>query len=118
MAVTLKSSLPARLASLTSVTATAAAGTLALGTSFIDVQRAAVEVRAVQTGDRTVGCRGVAHFDKRKATGAAGITIGYHIDAIHCAVLLEQSTNRRLGGGKIQIAYEDILHFLLFLSFN
>src|SRR5262249_20131730 len=105
--------LPARLAPLTTETATvsAAAATLALGTSFIDVQSATSKIRAVQAGDGPVGFLGIAHFDKRKAAGAAGITIRDQIDTINCSIPLEHLTHRRIGGGKIQIAYENILHF-------
>ena len=34
-------------------------------------------------------------------------------DSLHTAVLFEQCTNGTLGGGKIQIAYENILHSVL-----
>jgi hypothetical protein len=115
--------LPARFAPLTRVTAAASAtaaatATLALGASFIDVHCPAFEIRAVQTGDGPVGFLGVAHFDKRKAAGAAGIPIRHQTDTINCAIPLEHGTNGRLGSSEIQIAYKNILHFLLFLSFN
>jgi hypothetical protein len=122
----IKGCLPTRLTALTTESAavsattavSAATATLALGTGFIDVQCAAFEIRAVQTGDSPVGFLGVAHFDKRKAAGAAGITIRNQIDTINCSIPLEHGPNRRIGGGKIQIAYKNILHSLLFLSFN
>jgi hypothetical protein len=106
---------------LTSVTVAAcatAAAALAFGTSFIDVQCAAFESRAVQAGDGPVGFLGVAHFDKRKAAGTACITVCYEIHSINCSIPLEHGTNRRIGRGKIQIAYKNILHYSLFLSFN
>lgn len=123
MAAILKGCLPARLAPLTAepaaVSATSAASALALGTSFIYVQCAAFEVGAIQAGNSPVGFLGVAHFDKREAAGTAGITIRDQIDTINRSIALEHGANRRLSGGKIEIAYKDILHFpLLFLSFN
>ena len=105
--------LPAGLAPLTAETAavSATAATLGLGTRFIDVQRAAFEIRAVQAGDSPVGFLGVAHLDKRKAAGTAGITIRNQIDTVDRPILLEHGTNRRIGSGKIQIADKNILHF-------
>jgi hypothetical protein len=108
-----KGLLPARFAPLTAETAAASAtaAALGLGTSFIDVQRATFEIRAIQAGNRAVGFVGVAHFHKRKTAGAAGITIRYQIDTIHGSIPFKHGTDRRIGGGKIQIAYENILHF-------
>ena len=109
----LEECLPARLAPLTTETAavSATAATLDLGAGFIDVQCAAFEIRAVQAGYSPVGFLAVAHFDKRKAAGAAGITIRNQIDTINGSIPLEHGTNRRIGRGKIQIAYENVLHF-------
>jgi len=116
----LKGCLPARLAPLMSVTAavSSTAATLDPGTSFIDVQCAAFEIRSVQASDGPVGFLSFAHFDKRKAAGAARLTIRHQIDTINGSITLEHYTNRRIGSGKIQIAYKNILHFLLFLSLN
>ena len=69
--------------------ASATTATLALGTGFIDVQCTAFEIRAVQAGDRPVGFLGVAHFDKSKTAGAAGITIRNQIDTIDCSIPLK-----------------------------
>ena len=70
-AAALKGCLPARLAPLTTETAavSASAAALALWTSFVDVQRAAFEIRTVKAGDGPVGFLGFAHFDERKAAG-------------------------------------------------
>ena len=111
----LEGCLPARFAPLAAETAavatTATAATLGLGAGFIDVQCAAFEIRAVQAGDCPIGFLGIAHFDKRKAAGAAGITICNQIDTINSSIPLENGTNGRIGSGKIQIAYENVLHF-------
>jgi hypothetical protein len=112
--------LPARFAPLTTETAavSAAATTLRLGTSFIDVQGAAFEIRTVQAGDGPVGFLGVAHFDKRKPAGAASITIRHQIDPINCSIPLKHGAHGRVGSGKIQIAYENILQFFTLSVFQ
>jgi hypothetical protein len=112
----LKGCLPARLAPLASETAaiSATAATLTLGPGFIDIQRTTSEIRAVQAGDGPVGFLGVAHFDKCKATGTAGITIRHQIDTINRSIPFEHGANRRIGCGKIQITYKNILHFYSF----
>jgi hypothetical protein len=101
----LKDCLPARLAPLTTETAavSATAAVRRLGAGFIDVQCAAFEIHAVQAGDSPVGFFGVAHFDKRKAAGAAGITIRNQVDTVNCSIPLEYGTNRGIGSGKIQV---------------
>ena len=54
----------------------------------------------------------------RLAPLTAGITIRHQIDTINCSIPLEHGTNRRIGSGKIQIAYKNILHFQLFSVFQ
>jgi hypothetical protein len=112
--------LPAWFAPLTRKTAAAAAVSaaasattaLSLGTSFIDIQRAAFESHAIQASDGLVSFIGIAHFNKREAAGAASVTIGHQIDTINGSIPLEHRTDGRIGSGKIQIAYENILHLL------
>src|SRR5689334_19361494 len=91
--------LPARFAPLTPETAAAAAWpatatSLGLGTSFIDVQRTSFEIRAIQGSDGPVGFLGLAHFHKREAAGAAGVTIRHQIDAINSSILFKHRTHR------------------------
>ena len=116
----LKAYLPAGLAALARVTAAVCvtAATLDLGPSFIDVQCAAFKICAVQAGYGPIGFRSVAHFNKRKAARAAGIPVRNQVDTINCSIPLEHGANRRIGCGKVQIAYKNILHFYFFLSFN
>jgi len=117
----LKVVLPARFAPLATETAGVSATTaksLVLGTSFIDVQRAAPEIGAVQAGDGPVGFLGIAHFDKRKAAGAAGKTIRHQIDTIYRSIPFKHRTDGRIASGKIQIAYENILQIYLFSVFQ
>jgi hypothetical protein len=123
-AAALKAYLPARLASLTTETAaaatraSAAAAALPLGTGFIHIQCTSFEIRAVQGSDSPVGFFGVAHLDKRKATRAAGITIRNQIDTIDGSITLENRANRRIGSGKIQIAYKNILQLFTLSVFQ
>ena len=95
-----------------------AATTLDLGTGFIDVQRTTFAIGTVQTSDGSVGFLAVTHFDKRETAGSASITIRHYIHAINRSISLKHGTYGRVGNGKIQIAYENILHFHSFLSFN
>src|ERR1043166_3019652 len=111
--------LPARFAPLAAETAgvstPAAATTLGFGASFVHVQRTTLELGAVQAGDGLVGFLGVAHFDKRKAAGAARIAIRHQVDPINRSIPLKHGTYGGVCSGKIQIANENILHvFILF----
>jgi hypothetical protein len=77
----LETLLPARLATLTTATAAAsatAATTLALGTSFIDVQRAAGE--SLENGNWVVFLS--THFHKVLKVFSACASLGVHIEAV------------------------------------
>jgi hypothetical protein len=109
-AVFVVSDLPAILALTAATVSTAARSTVSLGTCFVDVQRPAVEVFAVETVD----CRGPfginTHFDKSKAPSLPGIAVGDDADPINGSVRREHSTERIFGGPEAEITYENILH--------
>lgn len=80
----------------TASTATAEAlspllGAIGLGLSFVDLQCAAGEFRAVEGCDGLVSFCGIRHFDKCEAAGASGFTIGNDADFFDGAVGLENS---------------------------
>jgi len=109
--------LPARLAPAGSAAAVgsaatkaAAAAAVVLGTRLVNVERAAVDFTAVQAGDGAIRIGGFGHFDKRKTTRPAGIPIRDQIDTFDVAVRRKQRSDRRFSSGKIQIAYENVLH--------
>jgi len=84
--------LPA-IAATAAVAATAAAGcTVAFGAGFIDVERSAVQVLAIEAVDGAVAFRIAAHLDEREAAGLAGIPIGNDVDTIDGSVRCEQGT--------------------------
>jgi hypothetical protein len=93
---------------------TSTAATLGFGAGFINIQRPAVELRSVERGDRLIRFGGIRHFDEGETTGAAGVAVGYQVDALHTSVRLEERSDGRFGCGKIQIAYKNILHTLSF----
>src|SRR5207302_4579473 len=104
--------LPAATATAAAVTtaATAAApSALGLGTSFVHVQRAPPQLRAVQRSDGFLAIFGIRHFDKAKATRTAGVAIGHDRDAVYWSILLKQLSQFVFPRIEIQIPNEDIL---------
>jgi hypothetical protein len=99
-----------RLPALFAETATAAAGALCLGASFVDVKRPAVEILAVQCGNRPITLAIVAHLDESEAAWLTGIAVGDNIDAIHGAVSFKKRANRLLRRSKAEISHKNIFH--------
>jgi hypothetical protein len=94
--------LPAGFAPLTS-TATAALGTPTAAAAkpaaaaafrfrarFVDVQRPAVQIVAIQGRDGPIRLRSVGHFDESESTRTASLTVGYQVNSVHTAVWLEK----------------------------
>jgi hypothetical protein len=111
--------LPARLAplpgwaavrTLRAASAKSAAAALGLRPGFIDIDRAAAQIGPIQGGDGAVRLGGVRHFDKGKAARAAGVPVGYQVDALHVSIWLEECTEGRFGRAEIQISYKDVFH--------
>jgi hypothetical protein len=100
----------AAAAAITTATTT---GSLGLGTSFVDVQRSAVQVFTIQTVD----CRdpfGIdAHFDEGEATGLTGITVRHNVHAVDSAVRLEHRTNGIFGCPEAKVTHENIFQITL-----
>jgi hypothetical protein len=73
--------------------ATATAATLRAG--FVDIERASVQIGAVESCDRLVRLGAIRHFDECKAARTARIPIGHHADAFHIPVRLEKRAHGR-----------------------
>lgn len=70
----------------------ASGSALSLGTSFVHVERTAIEIFPVQGIDRAVRFGIVRHLDEREATGLACVTIPNNVYVIDAAVRLESRT--------------------------
>jgi hypothetical protein len=100
-----RSTTTAAAASTTAAAATGSAATPAAGTSataaatlragFIDVERASIQIGAVESCDRLVRLGAIRHFDEGKAARTARIPIGHHADAFHVPVRLEKRPHGR-----------------------
>src|ERR1019366_2216101 len=64
------------VASASAAAPAAAKPTIRFRTGFIDVQRSAVEIPAIQLRDSAVRFRIGGHFDKSEPSGLAGIPVG------------------------------------------
>jgi len=90
-------------------TAATAASTVTV-MRFVDLQRAAVEVLAVE-GLHRLGGVGIGHLDEAEAARAAGVTISDEGDFLDSAVRGKQGTHAVFGRGKGQISDVEFGHF-------
>ena len=74
-------------------------------TRFIHVERAAVEVVAIERAHRSFSLRVVVHRDECEATRFTGHTVQHQMDFVDRAVLFEQILKIVLGGLKREITY-------------
>jgi hypothetical protein len=87
-----------RLPTVAALTAAAAASAVSTTRSailfragFIDVDGAAIQVAAVQFGNRTIAFRVVAHFNESEPSGLASVAVRHDADAIYGPVRFKQS---------------------------
>src|ERR1700689_1387904 len=74
-------------ASSTAPTGASSASTATtLRTGFIDIERASIQIGAVESCDRLVRLGAIRHFDERKAARTARIPISHHADPFHVSV--------------------------------
>src|SRR6516225_77273 len=108
--------LPAGLPPLTPAALGAArestAPTFSLRTRLVHVERATFQVGAIQGRYCPIRLGRFRHLDESEAARTAGVSVRNQVDTLHFSVRLEKCSHRRLGCGKIQIAYEDVFHVL------
>lgn len=82
----------------------ATAATFAL-TRFVDLERAAIDLRAIHRRDCCLRLGVRRHLDEREATRATGFPIHHDVNIRHLAtILLERSAQNFRRGGVIEIA--------------
>ena len=108
---------PAILPLATAISAVSTAATILFGPSFIDIQRPAVQVTAVESGNGLFSLAVIAHFHEAKAPGLSSVPVGNDVYSIHCAELLEHGSNGAFGGVEAEVSYKNIFHLIFFLKF-
>jgi hypothetical protein len=95
----------------TSTATRPSAGTaIGLGARFVDVQRAAAKLFAVQSRNGFLGFGSIRHFYECKSSGPSGVTIGDQADLIDFAVRLKQRAQFRFRGAVGEVANKKLLH--------
>lgn len=82
---------PLGSAAVSAVSATA--GAILFGLGFVNIQRPAAHVTAVQRGNGTLSFAIVAHFHESKPTGPSRVPIRDDIYSVNRAELLKQGSN-------------------------
>src|SRR5450631_1624049 len=103
--------LPAFVPAL-ATTAAATESAFRFRTRFVDVQRTAIELAAVQFRNGAIRIRVCAHFDESKTTRLPCVTIRDNAHTLYRSVRLEQRSNRAFGCPKAEVPNKNILHFI------
>src|ERR1700683_3691442 len=77
---------------------------------FVDAQRSAIHLKAVQRLDRCLGLR-LGHLDETEAARLASLAVVDEFHRIHLAVTFKQSLHVLLGGIEGQIAHINRRHW-------
>jgi len=93
-------------------TGVATAPAFILRARLVHVERATFQAGTVQRRDCPIRLGGIRHLDESEAARTPSVSVGHQVHTIDLAVRLEKRSHRRLGCGKIQIAYEDVFHVL------
>src|SRR5579871_4692731 len=110
--------LPAALPRPAAVPAISAAPrAFALRPRFVDVQRSAIDVFAVQAVDCSVPFGIHAHFDKRETPGLSRLAVRDNVHTVNRSVRRKHGTHRIFGGPETQVTYKNVLQFGLLSEF-
>jgi hypothetical protein len=105
-------------ASKATTTATATtSGPVTARTSLADIQCAAIEFLAVQTGNSGLTLSVISHFDERETPGATGVSVGDDADFRYLTESLKLLAKFILADSTRQVANVDVhLNLLVCLS--
>jgi hypothetical protein len=109
--------LPPAATAAAAVSTAAATAAIFFGPGFVDIQRAAIHVAAVQRLDGILALTVVAHFHESKPAGPAGVPVGYDVYAVDRAKFFEHGTNGAFGSVKAKVSYKNVFHLIFFLKF-
>ena len=96
-------------AAISTTVASAAARPLRFRTSFIYIQRAAAQLRAVDGRNCLVPLFRAGHFHEAEAPRSASIAVGHNADSVHLSVCLEHLAQVVFRRVEIKVAYKDVL---------
>src|SRR5271166_4519204 len=102
--------LPAAVAPSPTATPIAFRAAVGFGPGFVDIDRAATQVRSIEAGDGLIGFLGIRHFDERETAGAACVAVGHQAYPFHGAVCLEGRANGVLRCAEIQVTDKYFFH--------
>src|SRR5712691_6626750 len=88
------------------------------GLRFVDRERTACELSAVELLDGGFGRLALGHLDKPKAFGAPGVPVGNHIDRVHHSIRLKELAQVMIRRTKRKVPYKDIHAKVLFMVEN
>jgi hypothetical protein len=94
----------AALSAAASSAVSTAGSTIFFRAGFIDVDGAAIQVAAIQLGNRTIAFGIVAHLHESEPSGLASVAVGDDADAIDGSVGFKQGSDGIFGGAEAQIS--------------
>ena len=91
-----------------------AARTLFLWPGLVDIEHAAVEFAPIESRNCALSFSIIAHFDKSKAPGPAGVAVSHEVHAVNSPVRLEHGSKRIFSGPEAKVSDKYILQVFLF----
>ena len=91
-----------------------AARTRFLWPGFVDIEHAAIEFAPIESRNCALSFSIIAHFDKSKAPGPAGVAVRHEVHAVNSPVRLEHGSKRIFSGPEAKVSDKYILQVFLF----
>jgi hypothetical protein len=96
------------LAAATAIAAVSAAPAVFLRPGLVHIERSAIHLVAVETGNGLYALAVIAHFHECEASGLPRIAIGYDIDTVNRAVRLKKGPKPIFGSAEAEVSYKYI----------
>ena len=93
---------------------TAAARTLLPWPGLVDIEHTAIEFAPIESRNCALSFSIIAHFDKSKAPGPAGVAVRHEVHALNSPVRLEHGSKRIFSGPEAKVSDKYILQVFLF----
>lgn len=81
---------------------------------FVHIEHAAIEFAPIESRNCALSFSIIAHFDKSKAPGPAGVAVRHEVHALNSPVRLEHGSKRIFSGPEAKVSDKYILQVFLF----
>lgn len=104
-------------AAATAIAAVSSASAVCLRPGLIHVERSAIQLVAIESGNSLYALAVIAHFHECEASWLPGIAVGYDVHTVNRAVRFKKGSKPIFGSAEAEVSHKYVFQLIFFLQF-